>query len=93
MIIVWFSAFTISSATDRVVSLLGLFVEILEIYSPISPKTPSNLRSFLLGADMRIYMNLVLKDLIFIINKANTPKTLLENTGRGNYFSFLYLLN
>lgn len=30
---------------------------------------------------MRIYINLVLKDLIFIINKANTPKTLLENTG------------
>ncbi|XP_076040729.1 transportin 1 [Oratosquilla oratoria] len=33
-----------------------------------------------LGADMRAYINLVLNDLIIIINKPNTPKTLLENT-------------
>ncbi len=31
---------------------------------------------------MRVYINLVLTDLIFIINKPNTPKTLLENTGK-----------
>ncbi|KAG7167950.1 Transportin-1-like [Homarus americanus] len=34
-----------------------------------------------LGPEMRVYINLVLNDLIFIINKPNTPKTLLENTG------------
>ncbi|XP_037802040.1 transportin-1-like [Penaeus monodon] len=33
-----------------------------------------------LGPEMRVYVNLVLTDLIFIINKPNTPKTLLENT-------------
>ncbi|KAK4318649.1 hypothetical protein Pmani_010366 [Petrolisthes manimaculis] len=33
-----------------------------------------------LGSDMRVYINLVLKDLIFIMNKPNTSKTLLENT-------------
>lgn len=34
------------------------------------------------GPEMRVYINLVLNDLIFIINKPNTPKTLLENTGK-----------
>ncbi|XP_064607040.1 transportin-1-like isoform X2 [Liolophura sinensis] len=33
-----------------------------------------------MGADMRPYVNLVLSPLIDIINRSNTPKTLLENT-------------
>lgn len=33
------------------------------------------------GADMNAYVNIVSADLIFILNKPNTPKTLLENTG------------
>ena len=33
------------------------------------------------GADMKPYVSLVLTQLIAIINRPNTPKTLLENTG------------
>ena len=33
------------------------------------------------GPEMNAYVNIVLSDLIFILNKPNTPKTLLENTG------------
>jgi len=33
------------------------------------------------GADMKPYVPLVLSQLIGIINRPNTPKTLLENTG------------
>lgn len=35
-----------------------------------------------LGEGTRPYIQLVLKELILIINRPNTPKTLLENTGR-----------
>jgi len=35
----------------------------------------------LTGADMKPYVPLVLTQLITIINRPNTPKTLLENTG------------
>lgn len=34
------------------------------------------------GQDMRPYVQLVLNQLIVIINRVNTPKTLLENTGK-----------
>jgi len=34
------------------------------------------------GADMKLYVPLVLTQLITLINRPNTPKTLLENTGR-----------
>ncbi|KAJ8950269.1 hypothetical protein NQ318_021123 [Aromia moschata] len=37
--------------------------------------------SIKLGADTRPYISLVLNQLIEIINRQNTPKTLLENTG------------
>ena len=33
-----------------------------------------------LGADMKQYVPLLLQPLIIIINRSNTPKTLLENT-------------
>ncbi|XP_018023344.1 transportin-1 isoform X1 [Hyalella azteca] len=33
-----------------------------------------------LGTEMNAYVSIVLSDLIFILNKPNTPKTLLENT-------------
>jgi hypothetical protein len=33
------------------------------------------------GPDTRAYIPLVLQQLIVIINRPNTPKTLLENTG------------
>lgn len=33
------------------------------------------------GADMQPYVGLVLNNLVEIINRPNTPKTLLENTG------------
>lgn len=33
------------------------------------------------GPDMRLYVPIVLGQLIEIINRPNTPKTLLENTG------------
>lgn len=35
-----------------------------------------------LGADMKSYVPLLLQPLIMIINRPNTPKTLLENTGK-----------
>lgn len=41
----------------------------------------------ILGADTRPYIPLVLTQLIEIINRPNTPKTLSENTGK--YISFL----
>lgn len=37
--------------------------------------------SCVLGADTRPYIPIVLGQLIEIINRPNTPKTLLENTG------------
>ena len=36
---------------------------------------------FVVGADMKDYIPHVLGNLIEIINRPNTPKTLLENTG------------
>jgi len=38
-------------------------------------------RKLFSGADMKPYVPLVLTQLITIINRPNTPKTLLENTG------------
>ena len=35
-----------------------------------------------LGSDMKQYINLVLQQLITIINRPHTPKTLQENTGK-----------
>lgn len=35
---------------------------------------------------MRPYVPMVLNQLIVIINRVNTPKTLLENTGKGLHF-------
>lgn len=35
----------------------------------------------IVGAEMQPYVGLVLPHLVEIINRANTPKTLLENTG------------
>lgn len=35
-----------------------------------------------LGADMKEYIPVVIGHLIEIINRPNTPKTLLENTGK-----------
>jgi len=37
---------------------------------------------FVTGEDMKEYIPLVLGNLIEIINRPNTPKTLLENTGQ-----------
>lgn len=37
-----------------------------------------------LGADTRPYISLFLNHLIEIINRENTPKTLLENTGESH---------
>lgn len=34
-----------------------------------------------LGAEMQPYVGMVLPNLVEIINRPNTPKTLLENTG------------
>lgn len=34
-----------------------------------------------LGAEMQPYVGVVLPNLVEIINRPNTPKTLLENTG------------
>lgn len=38
-------------------------------------------RSSLAGRDMKPYIPMVLTQLVTIINRPNTPKTLLENTG------------
>lgn len=35
------------------------------------------------GAEMQPYVQMVLNNLVEIINRPNTPKTLLENTGEG----------
>lgn len=44
-------------------------------FSPLSPlPTPS-------GPEMQPYIAMVLHQLVEIINRPNTPKTLLENTG------------
>lgn len=38
--------------------------------------------SVFLGAEMQPYVSMVLPHLVEIINRPNTPKTLLENTGK-----------
>lgn len=38
-----------------------------------------------LGAEMQPYVGMVLPHLVEIINRPNTPKTLLENTGSGGF--------
>lgn len=38
----------------------------------------------LLGVEMQPYIAMVLNQLVEIINRPNTPKTLLENTGTVN---------
>jgi hypothetical protein len=40
---------------------------------------------------MRRYVPMVINQLIIIINRPNTPKTLLENTGKPSYFNKKYL--
>lgn len=43
------------------------------------------------GVEMQPYIAMVLNQLVEIINRPNTPKTLLENTGTCRYFpSILY---
>ena len=42
-----------------------------------------------LGNEMHNYIPLFLNQLIAIINRPNTPKTLLENTGKKEIFSLL----
>lgn len=37
------------------------------------------------GEEMRPYVSMILLQLIDIINKPNTPKTLLENTGASHF--------
>lgn len=44
-----------------------------------------------LGADMQPFIGMVLTQLIDIINRSNTPKTLLENTGEKISRSFYYM--
>ena len=44
-------------------------------------QAPESSFSFLIGSDMKQYINLVLQQLITIINRPHTPKTLQENTG------------
>lgn len=39
------------------------------------------LNGWSLGAEMQPYVQMVLSNLVEIINRPNTPKTLLENTG------------
>lgn len=38
------------------------------------------------GVEMQPYVSLVLPHLVEIINRPNTPKTLLENTGMTAFF-------
>jgi len=53
-----------------------------QIIPIISASLVDSLLCWLLtGADMKPYVPLVLTQLITIINRPNTPKTLLENTG------------
>ncbi len=42
------------------------------------------------GENTRSFIPLVLSKLIVIINRPNTPKTLLENTGKLNFFFFSF---
>lgn len=42
---------------------------------------------------MKPYIPMVLNQLISIINRPNTPKTLLENTGMDELLSFIIFLN
>jgi len=44
------------------------------------------------GTDMKPYVPLVLPQLIALINRPNTPKTLLENTGWYMLMTFRYQL-
>ena len=47
---------------------------------------------FILGSDMKQYINLVLQQLITIINRPHTPKTLQENTGKCQSFVEVYII-
>lgn len=53
---------------------------------------PYNVFICSVGEDTKPYALLVLKDLIMIINRPNTPKTLLENTGKFYLKIFFRLL-
>jgi len=44
-----------------------------------------------LGDDIKPYVPLVLSHLVVIINRANAPKTLLENTGKPPCCVYFYL--
>lgn len=66
-------------------SLLTLYI-LLSKYSPQSQQSTDFFPSFLivrtpLGPEMQPYIAMVLHQLVEIINRPNTPKTLLENTG------------
>lgn len=50
----------------------------LNLMPPSPPHPP-----MLAGAEMQPYVQMVLNNLVEIINRPNTPKTLLENTGEG----------
>lgn len=41
------------------------------------------------GEEMKEYVPLILNQLVMIINRPNTPKTLLENTGK--FFEFVHV--
>lgn len=56
-------------------------LSIHEVLFPLSLQAPESSFSFLIGSDMKQYINLVLQQLITIINRPHTPKTLQENTG------------
>lgn len=43
-----------------------------------------------IGSDTRPYIPLVLTQLVDIINRPNTPKTLLENTGESVFLSVMH---
>lgn len=39
---------------------------------------------FLIGTEMQPYVPIILNQLVITMNRQNTPKTLLENTGKYN---------
>ena len=56
------------------------------MHSVVNVANMYNVRLCFEGPDMQPYVSLCLTQLIEIINRPNTPKTLLENTGASNIY-------
>lgn len=83
----WESHVKVKLGCCEEIKVSGIYIDFREEFLMANSKKISNI----LGEEMREYVPLILNQLVIIINRPNTPKTLLENTGE--YFKIKYKLN